>query len=63
VQSINYIPQDLDKEDPDFVEGLGFLGSPFTFGRNQLALFFRTMHTTIGEALGNDETQTTEEAS
>ena len=50
VPSANYVPLELDKEPPDFVERLGFLGSPFTFGREQLPLFLRTIYNNIGDA-------------
>jgi len=56
VPTVNYIPHDLEKEPPDFVEKLEFLGAPFTFGRDQLSLFLKTMHTNMGEAImGDDE--------
>ncbi|ESK88053.1 hypothetical protein Moror_10794 [Moniliophthora roreri MCA 2997] len=54
-QSMYYVPLDLDKEAPDFVERLKFLGSPFSFPRTQLPLFLRTIYNTIEEALSNDK--------
>jgi len=54
VPSVNYIPLELDKEPPDYVEKLGFLGAPFTFGRDQLPLFLRTMYANIGDAARDD---------
>ena len=54
VPSINYIPLELNKEPLDFVEKLGFLGAPFTFGRDQLPLFLRTLHTNMGDATKGD---------
>lgn len=53
--SVHYIPLDLDKEAPDYVEKLGFLGGPFTFSRDQLPLFLRTVYTNMGEATKEDE--------
>lgn len=43
-QSVQYIPLDLDKESPEFRESLGFLGENFTFERDQLSLFVRTLY-------------------
>ncbi|KAF5373733.1 hypothetical protein D9758_000756 [Tetrapyrgos nigripes] len=51
-QTIYYVPLDMEKESPDYVERLGFLGAPFSFNRDQLALFVRTMHDHFGKALG-----------
>ncbi|KAF8965292.1 hypothetical protein BDZ97DRAFT_1918430 [Flammula alnicola] len=54
VESVHYIPKELDKESPEFVESLGFLSDTFTFERDQLSLFLRTLHDNIsGE--GNDD--------
>ncbi|KZP21206.1 hypothetical protein FIBSPDRAFT_953935 [Athelia psychrophila] len=49
-EHIKYSPLELDKEAPDFVEKLRFLGETFTFGREQLALFLKTMYDTLGGA-------------
>lgn len=54
VPSVNYIPLDLDKEPSDYVQKLGFLGAPFTFGRDQLPLFLRTLYTNMGDAAKDD---------
>lgn len=54
VPSINYIPLELNKEPIDYVEKLGFLGTPFTFGRDQLPLFLRTLYTNVGNAAKGD---------
>ncbi|KAF8912052.1 hypothetical protein CPB84DRAFT_1841757 [Gymnopilus junonius] len=43
-QSVHYIPLDLDKESPEFRKSLGFLGDNFTFERDQLSLFVRTLY-------------------
>jgi hypothetical protein len=50
VKSVHYIPLELDKEPMDYVENLSFLGSPFTFPRDQLPLFLRTVYTNMGDA-------------
>jgi hypothetical protein len=53
VESVHYIPRELDKESPEFVASLGFLSDTFTFERDQLSLFLRTLYEFIsGE--GND---------
>lgn len=44
VDTVHYLPQDLDKESPEFVEALDFLNESFTFERSQLSLFIRTLH-------------------
>ncbi|PFH54148.1 hypothetical protein AMATHDRAFT_135780 [Amanita thiersii Skay4041] len=53
-ESLYYVPQDLDKEPPEFVSRLGFLNHPFTFERKQLSLFLRTLHDSLKEALSVD---------
>ncbi|KAF8643831.1 hypothetical protein AX16_008848 [Volvariella volvacea WC 439] len=53
---IHYSPLQLDKENPQLVQKLGFLSGPFTFPRHQLALFLRTLHDNVK---GTDE-ETTE---
>lgn len=56
VDSVHYMPLNLDKESAEFVESLGFLNTPFTFERHQLSLFARTLHDFMsGE--GGDNTQ------
>lgn len=59
VESVKYVPFELDKEPQDFVEALGYLGSPFSFPREQLALFLRSIHDKLGEALGTTAGDTT----
>lgn len=44
MQSVHYTPLELHKEPEEFVQSLGFLGDNFTFERDQLALFSRTLH-------------------
>lgn len=40
---------ELDKESPDFVEKLAFLSERFTFGRDQLPLFLRSLYRNMSE--------------
>lgn len=54
IQRIKYTPLELDKESGEFVEKLQFLGDAFTFGRDQLALFLKTMYDTLGGAIQGD---------
>lgn len=51
VPTIQYVPMELDKEPPEFVERLGYLAEPFGFQRDQLMLFIGSVHTKMGEAL------------
>lgn len=37
------------------MQKLRFLGEAFTFGRDQLALFLKTMYDTLGGAVQDDE--------
>lgn len=64
VPVVHYTPLDLDKEKPELSARLGFLAAGFTFGRNQLPLFLRTMHDNVngkntidddGASMGGDE--------
>ncbi|PPQ64107.1 hypothetical protein CVT24_008924 [Panaeolus cyanescens] len=47
VESVQYIPLALDRETDEFVKSLDFLNAPFTFERDQLSLFIRTLHDTL----------------
>lgn len=59
---IQYHPTSLDKESPDYVEKLGFLSAAFLFERNQLALFLRTLYTTVEDIVkGGRESEDGEE--
>ncbi|KAM6500328.1 hypothetical protein JOM56_003342 [Amanita muscaria] len=60
-QSIYYVPEELDKEPPDFVEKLEFLNQPFTFSRKQLSIFSRTLYDRLKEACGVDDQQEDDE--
>ena len=51
VETVHYIPQNLDKESFEFRESLEFLNTAFTFERSQLPLFIRTLH----QHMGGDE--------
>lgn len=51
VQSVQYTPINLEKEQPDFVERLEYLNGIFTFQRDQLPLFLSTMQTKFKEYL------------
>lgn len=56
VESLQYTPLHLEKEAEDFVESLGFLNNPFSFEREQLALFLRTLHDVLsGEGKGEED--------
>ena len=56
VESVHYMPMNLEKESHEFVESLGFLNTAFTFERHQLSLFARTLHDFMGGE-GGDNTQ------
>jgi hypothetical protein len=51
VDTVHYLPQDLDKESFEFRQSLEFLSAAFTFERSQLPLFIRTLH----QHMGGDE--------
>jgi hypothetical protein len=54
-ESLQYTPLELEKETEEFVKSLGFLNNPFTFEREQLALFLRTLHDVVsGDGNGGD---------
>jgi len=54
-RSVQYIPLELDKESVEFVEKLEFLGTSFTFKRDQLSLFFKTVYNKMGGESQDDE--------
>lgn len=54
VAAIHYAPMELDKESPDFVNGLNFLNTAFTFERNQLSLFLRTVYEKLAELMDSE---------
>ena len=51
IETVHYLPQNLEKESSEFRESLEFLSGPFTFERSQLPLFIRTLH----QHMGGDE--------
>ncbi|GLB34739.1 putative chromosome segregation protein [Lyophyllum shimeji] len=51
IPTVHFTPLELDKEPPEFVEKLDFLSAPFSFGRNQLPLFLRTIYGRMKEAV------------
>jgi len=54
-ESLQYTPLDLEKETEEFVKSLEFLNNPFSFEREQLALFLRTLHDVVsGDRTSND---------
>ena len=44
IDTVHYLPQNLEKESFEFRESLEFLSTAFTFERPQLPLFIRTLH-------------------
>jgi hypothetical protein len=46
-EMVEYIPLQLDKESPDFVQQLYELASPFNFKRSQLPLFLNNIYTNM----------------
>ena len=48
-ESLQYTPLLLEGESEEFIDSLGFLNSPFTFERDQLALFLRTLHDVVSD--------------
>jgi len=59
-QSVHYIPLNLENESTEFVRSLGFLSDTFTFERDQLSLFLRTLYDYVNgekseEAAGSDD--------
>ncbi|KAG5654124.1 hypothetical protein H0H81_007176 [Sphagnurus paluster] len=49
VATAYYVPLGLENEPAEFVEQLDFLKAPFSFGRDQLPLFLRTMYGKMNE--------------
>ncbi|KAJ3989180.1 hypothetical protein F5890DRAFT_83082 [Lentinula detonsa] len=46
-----YEPVELDREPEEFIQRLQHMGTAFSFTRDQLALFLRTLYNTLDEAL------------
>ena len=47
-----YSPLDLDKEAASFVDKLTFLNEGFTFRKEQLQIFLKTLSERVSDALG-----------
>ena len=47
-EQVQFTPLELDKESPDFVESLDFLKDTFTFSRNQMDVFLKTLWDNVG---------------
>jgi len=54
VETVHYVPQNLDKESSAFRESLEFLNTTFTFERSQLSLFIRTLHERMSDEGDSD---------
>lgn len=54
VETVHYVPQNLDKESVEFRESLEFLNTTFTFERSQLALFIRTLYMRMNDEDSDD---------
>jgi len=63
VDSVHYAPLNLENESDEFIDSLGFLSKPFTFERDQLSLFARTLHDFMSEKGDGDNTHTEESRS
>jgi hypothetical protein len=57
VDTVHYLPQDLDKESFEFRQSLEFLSAAFTFERSQLPLFIRTLHQHMGGDEDSDDSK------
>jgi len=55
VETVHYVPQNLDKESSEFRESLEFLNTTFTFERSQLSLFIRTLHQRMSGEVDSDD--------
>ncbi|TFK42357.1 hypothetical protein BDQ12DRAFT_676076, partial [Crucibulum laeve] len=55
IDTVHYVPVELDKETPEFVEKLGFLSGPFTFERDQLSVFLKTLRDNIDNMDAEEE--------
>lgn len=54
VPSVHYAPLELQNESKEFVNSLEFLGDKFTFERDQLSLFVRTLYDYVGGGKNED---------
>ena len=55
VETVHYVPLNLEKESPEFRESLEFLNTTFTFERSQLSLFIRTLHERMSGESDSDD--------
>ena len=46
-----YSPNELQKEQPEFVAALDFLNAPFSFRKEQLQIFLKTLSEQITKAI------------
>lgn len=62
VPAVMYSPIELQKETPEFVAALDFLNAPFSFRKEQLQIFLKTLSEQITKAInGEDEEEEAEE--
>lgn len=61
--SVFYTPLELQNESKEFRESLEFLGDNFTFERDQLSLFVRTLHEYISGEGKDAQNEDDEESS
>lgn len=50
-----YEPLELEKATDEFINDLGHMGSAFSFTRDQMALFLRTLYNTFDEVLNKGQ--------
>ncbi|KIM48770.1 hypothetical protein M413DRAFT_85733 [Hebeloma cylindrosporum] len=60
VDSVHYMPLNLENESEEFIESLGFLKTAFTFERHQLSLFARTLHDFMSGEGGDTQAEKSE---
>ncbi|KAJ7047024.1 hypothetical protein C8F04DRAFT_218000 [Mycena alexandri] len=56
-KAAQYTPLNLELENPDFIEGLQFLNTGFTFPRTQLPIFFSSLVENMKAACENEESE------
>ncbi|KAJ3736045.1 hypothetical protein DFJ43DRAFT_1221245 [Lentinula guzmanii] len=56
-----YEPVELDREPEEFIERLQHMGTAFSFTRDQLALFLRTLYNTLDDALHVEDGEAVDE--
>ncbi|KIY73257.1 hypothetical protein CYLTODRAFT_485693 [Cylindrobasidium torrendii FP15055 ss-10] len=55
VPSVNYSPREMDKLPPSFVDRLQLIKEPFSFRKEQLQLFLKTMNEQVKLAMASDD--------